>query len=99
MDYFDKVATPVVVDYSSIQSSSGSFFTVSSGMGRPIRKVKVYDTTGVELDFFVNGELEFITGPGEAGEITVTIPSGSTLSIRSHGAAPVSGSVVINMLG
>lgn len=100
----DKVDSPVLIPYSSINGSGGAYYEVKSSLAGTVKQLVVYDTTGLAMNIAVGGSgsevSEVILGPGVDGAISVNIPSGSRVTIKSaETSAPSSGSVVINFLG
>lgn len=95
----DKIMSPMKVDFSDIPSSAGSAFVLSAKTSFTIREVHLNDTTGVALSLLVNDVPEAYFGPGTDTKISIIVPSGSKLSIKSLEAAPSAGYVILNFLG
>lgn len=101
---FDKVATASFIPFSSINANAGAWTQLIASTTAEIKIIHLFDTTGKYLQIGVGGSgsevEECILGPGNDQPISVTIPSGSRISIRSREAtAPSAGSVAINYLG
>lgn len=95
----DKVMAPMKVDFADIPSSADSAYVLSAKTSFTIRQVHLTDTTGVALSLLVNDQPEAYFGPGTDVTLSIVIPTGSKLSIKSLESAPSAGYVILNFLG
>ncbi len=95
----------VEVDSADIEGSGGNYFTVVASTSANATQLIVYDTTGATLEIAVGAAASEVTkvilGPGCDQTFSLSIPSGSRVSIRSREvAAPGAGSnIVLNLIG
>jgi hypothetical protein len=96
------VLVSIEIPFSSIPSSASAPFEIIASLPKATRSIKVYDTTGEAMQLRTGaaaGTLLYLTGPGDDAATTVTVASGTRLSIRSNGPAPTAGSYIITVLG
>lgn len=89
---------------SSIQSSSGAYFTIVPSLSRAVFKAQCFDTSGLFIGVYTGPagqeDLAFIVGPGSNESTDTVLPTGSRVSIRSMDSSTSSvGNVAINFLG
>ena len=94
----------VFIDGTDVEGSSGSFFEIVASLASEVKRIQIFDTTGLFIGLYVgsigNETLEFIAGPGTDQPVDVTIPINSRISLRSMEASgPSSGNIAINFLG
>lgn len=98
------VVYTIVVDFSNIAGSGGSFYQIVASTSQAIIKVFPYDTTGVAIGLYSGGSgsesLILNMGPGYDVPVDLTISAGTRLSIRGlAAAAPTAGKFYIQLVG
>jgi hypothetical protein len=87
-------------DYSSVNVTTGAYVQLIASTTGTIRKLEIFDSSGRTLVLATGAaasevDLLYIT-PGGNGTITVTIASGTRLSIKAVSANATAGELVLN---
>lgn len=99
-----KASTPAApLDYSSTNVTSSAYVQVIASTTAAASMVEIFDSSGVTLYFAVGGAgsevNQFVITPGGNGQVPLSVPSGSRISVKATGTTASTGILVVNLYG
>lgn len=95
------VITTVRNDYSSVNVTTGAWVQLVASLGATVNAFEIFDSSGQTLELGTGAAASevrlILVYPGGNGQVPVTIPSGTRLSIRAVSATANSGELDINL--
>lgn len=92
--------TPVRNDYSSVNVTTGAYVQLVASTSATINKLQIFDSSGSTMVLAVGAAAsevdQFYIFPGGNGDVELSIPSGSRISVKAVSASATSGELIIN---
>ncbi len=98
------VGTPVYMSYASTNVTSAAYVTLVADSGATIiRQVNIFDSSGYTLYLAFGAALaeanKILICPGGPGQIPLTIPAHTRLSLKAVSTSATAGEIVISFFG